>query len=1018
MKKIYFNFKRGFLMKLFMVSALLFALFSSQTYGQAPGNNLIVAINCGGPAYTAKDGTLFTADQYNVSGGTWTQGNTDDIVGTEDDALYKTERNGSFGYAIPVPAAGAYKVTLMFAEVYHSDAGKRVFNVSIEGQELLSNFDCVVAAGKNIAIKKEFELEITDGVINIAGTTVKDGGKISAIMVEKATVVDNAPPVTLIDSWTAGTTKAKAAGTKRLLVVMVPGETNPIGNITDLGITYGGQVMNKIVFESVGTSTAFGNFASFYTLNEAGIAAADASGTIALTWTANAPTSGFDVFSAFYDNVDQTTPVSDTSKVNLSGTLLTAPAVKTVAGDVVLMGVGFAGSPRTPLYTTGFTEILKNPENKSWGSGIIASKDADGTEVIPSITNSNNERGALVAIVLKKGKNLVKTPVVQLGNWTAGTTKAKEAGTKRLLVATITGEIGVMNNLTDISLTYGGQAMTKQVSDQNGTTGFGNFSYIFTLNEAGIAAAAETGTFVPTWNTTAPAGYDLFSAFYDKVDQTTPVSATSKVNLNGTLATAPAVAAAFGDMVLMSVATAGQPRTPTYTTGFTQVLKNPNNQSWGSGIIAFKEGDGTDVIPSITNSSGERIAVTAIVLNQGEEEGLPPVYYKLTSNASTGGTIKIDPIRVKYLEGTRVKVQAVPKFGYYFVNWTDSLNGIVTDTTSIVMNSNKTITANFVEKTKYTITTEVSNGSIFLSPTGGTYYAGETITVFAKENVGYKFTGWGGVLSGSVNPQTIVVDANKTIIANIEKVPAFTLSINATNGRVSYNPRKDTYATGEAVILVATPNDGYRFKGWGGDLTGKQNPTSLIMSSDKYLTAVFELIPSSYTLTIGNSSNGFVSLYPEGGIYEAGTMVVIRATPNDRYKFVKWSGDKSSSFKLDTITMNGNKSITPLFDLNTGVNLNTISEQAMLEQNYPNPFSTITTIPYQLNKASNVKLTVFNLLGEKVKILVNENRTAGHHEVVWDASDYNGKQMSKGIYFFRLEIGNNPVEIKKGILIR
>jgi len=560
--------------------------------------------------------------------------------------------------------------------------------------------------------------------------------------------------------------------------------------------------------------------------------------------------------------------------------------------------------------------------------------------------------------------------------------------------------------------------MTKQVSDQNGTTGFGNFSYIFTLNEAGIAAAAETGIFVPTWNTTAPAGYDLFSAFFDKVDQTTPVSATSKVNLNGTLATAPAVAAAFGDMVLMSVATAGQPRTPTYTTGFTEVLKNPNSQSWGSGIIAFKEGDGSSVIPSITNSSGERIAVTAIVLNQGEEEGLPPVYYKFTANASTGGTIKIDPIRVKYLEGTRVKVQAVPKFGYYFVNWTDSLNGIVTDTTSIVMNSNKTITANFVEKAKYTITTEVSNGSIFLSPAGGTYYEGVEVTLVAKENVGYKFTGWGGDLSGSVNPQKIVVNANKTVIANIEEVPAYTVSINATNGRVSYNPRKDTYALGDAVILVATPNEGYRFKGWGGDLTGKQNPTSMVMNSDKYLTAVFEVIPKSYTITIGTSANGSVSLYPTGGTYESGTLVVIRATANEGYKFIAWSGDKSSSLKLDTITMNRNISITPAFDLNTGVNLNTISEQAMLEQNYPNPFSAITTIPYQLNEASNVKLTVLNILGEKVKILVNEHRSAGHHEVVWDASDYNGKQMSEGVYFFRLEIGNNPAVTKKSILIR
>jgi hypothetical protein len=1015
MKKIYFNFKRGFLMKLFVVGVFLFTLFTSQlSFGQK-----VVAINCGGPEFTAADGTLFTADQYNVSGGTFTQGNADDIVGTVDDLLYKSERNGNFGYAIPVPAAGDYKVTLLFAEVWFGSAGSRVFNVSIEGQELLSNFDIVAVAGKNVALKKEFELEITDGVINIAATTVKsDGAKISAIIVEKAVAPDNAPPVTPLGNWSYGTTKAKEIGNKRLLVVTVTGETAVMNNISDISLTYGGQVMTKQVSDQNGT-TAFGNFSYIFTLNEAGIAAADASGTIVPTWTTVAPTSGFDIFSAFFANVDQTTPVSATSKINLNGSTATSPAVAAGSGDLVLMSVAFAGQPRTPTYPTNFIEILKNPEAKSWGSGIIASKEGDGTEVIPSITNSNSERVALTAIVLKKGKNLIKTPPVLVDTWTAGTTKPKAVGTKRVLVVAVTGETAVMNDVTDLSLTYGGQAMNKIVSTSEGTTGFGNVSYIFTLNEAGIATADETGTIVPTWTTKAPTGgVDFFSAFYGKVDQSTPVSDTSFVHLNGTLVTAPAVTTEAGDLVLMSVAFAGQPRTPTYETGFTEILKNPNSQSWGSGIIAFKEADGTEVIPSITNSNSERAALTAIVLKQGEEEGLPPVYYKLTVNPPTGGKVKIDPMRTKYEKGTRVKLMATPDFGFYFVNWTDSIKGVVTDTTSIVMNSDKVVTANFVEKTKYTITTEVSNGNIFLSPTGGTYYEGVVVTVLAKENVGYKFTGWSGALSGSVNPQTIVVDENKTVIANIEEVPAYTVSINATNGRVSYNPRKDTYALGDAVILVATPNEGYRFKGWGGDLTGKQNPTSMVMNSDKFLVAVFELIPPSYTLSIGASSNGSVSLYPAGGIYEVGTMVVIKATPNERYKFIAWSGDKSSSFKLDTITMNGNKSITPLFDLNTGMNLNTISEQAMLAQNYPNPFSTITTIPYQLNEASNVKLTVFNLLGEKVKILVNEHRSAGLHEVVWDASDYRGKQVSEGIYFFNLEIGNNPAKTKKGILIR
>jgi len=204
------------------------------------------------------------------------------------------------------------------------------------------------------------------------------------------------------------------------------------------------------------------------------------------------------------------------------------------------MSVAFAGQPRTPTYTTGFTEILKNPNSQSWGSGIIAFKEANGTPVTPSITNSSGERAALTAIVIKKGKNMVKTPVVLVGNWTSGLTKAKEAGLNRLLVVAVTGETAVMDNIANISLTYGGQLMTKQLNDQNGTTAFGNFSYIFTLNEEGIAASDASGTIVPTFTTATPtSGVDFFSAFYAKVDQTTPVSAMAKINLNGPAATAP-----------------------------------------------------------------------------------------------------------------------------------------------------------------------------------------------------------------------------------------------------------------------------------------------------------------------------------------------------------------------------------------------------------------------------------------------------------------------------------------------
>lgn len=75
-----------------------------------------------------------------------------------------------------------------------------------------------------------------------------------------------------------------------------------------------------------------------------------------------------------------------------------------------------------------------------------------------------------------------------------------------------------------------------------------------------------------------------------------------------------------------------------------------------------------------------------------------------------------------------------------------------------------------------------------------------------------------------------------------------------------------------------------------------------------------------------------------------------------------------------------------------------------LEQNYPNPFNPTTNISFTLTKAADVKLTVYNLLGQKVAVLLdNQLRTAGKHTVQWDGRDEVGTLVSSGMYIYRLE---------------
>lgn len=100
----------------------------------------------------------------------------------------------------------------------------------------------------------------------------------------------------------------------------------------------------------------------------------------------------------------------------------------------------------------------------------------------------------------------------------------------------------------------------------------------------------------------------------------------------------------------------------------------------------------------------------------------------------------------------------------------------------------------------------------------------------------------------------------------------------------------------------------------------------------------------------------------------------------------------------------------------------TAPREYALHQNYPNPFNPETAISYQLSPkgqaaVSQVKLAIYNLLGQKVRTLVNTRQPAGRYEVNWDGRDENGAEVSGGIYFYRLSAGDFQ-QARKMVLLR
>lgn len=89
-----------------------------------------------------------------------------------------------------------------------------------------------------------------------------------------------------------------------------------------------------------------------------------------------------------------------------------------------------------------------------------------------------------------------------------------------------------------------------------------------------------------------------------------------------------------------------------------------------------------------------------------------------------------------------------------------------------------------------------------------------------------------------------------------------------------------------------------------------------------------------------------------------------------------------------------------------------------LAQNYPNPFNPSTTIRYNLQKAGNISLVIYNVTGQEIRTLVNQKQAPGNYSITWDGRENNGKNVASGVYFYRLtDIAGTSVT-KKMLLLK
>jgi uncharacterized repeat protein (TIGR02543 family) len=139
----------------------------------------------------------------------------------------------------------------------------------------------------------------------------------------------------------------------------------------------------------------------------------------------------------------------------------------------------------------------------------------------------------------------------------------------------------------------------------------------------------------------------------------------------------------------------------------------------------------------------------------------------LSANPAAGGTVTGAGT---FNAGTSVTATAAANTGYTFTNWTDGGSVVSTNLSyTFTLNASRTLVAHFTANT-FTLNVTAVNGSVVKNPNQTSYNSGSTVQLTATPNSGYVFTSWSGDATGSNNPLTVTMNANKNITANFTAV--------------------------------------------------------------------------------------------------------------------------------------------------------------------------------------------------------------------------------------------------------
>lgn len=235
------------------------------------------------------------------------------------------------------------------------------------------------------------------------------------------------------------------------------------------------------------------------------------------------------------------------------------------------------------------------------------------------------------------------------------------------------------------------------------------------------------------------------------------------------------------------------------------------------------------------------ISFLALLLVSCKQE----TYYNITTKVEPEGSgiVVVTPSSGAVLDGTSVSFLAKPNGDYVFSEWSGGLSGEVNPQT-VTVSSDLSVTAKFTLRSYPLSITVEGEGSVSekVISTRTDYSSGTVVELTATPSNGWSFDHWEGDLSGANNPAEITVSGTKSVKAVFAKNKySYNLKIIGPGVVDEYlvEGTKTSLDYGKQVLLKAIPSEGAVFKGWTGDVSGKETEMTVNIEQALYITAVF-----------------------------------------------------------------------------------------------------------------------------------------------------------------------------------